>query len=132
MYIVKMQGNKLLLEKGTFQERAEHSTLCKLAHAIYREFVNSKNEILLEKLIFVLTFAQNKDRVNKYQQSMFWIISKKNVYCSPQFYYIKVGYKRYTLHEHVFLMKPLYAILIVSNSKLKMYRKCLLSIFVII
>ena len=42
-----------------------------------------------------LIFAQNIDRSNEYQRSMFWSKNKKkNVYpCKPQFYYIKVGCK---------------------------------------
>ena len=45
-------------------------------------------------------------RSNEYPQSMFWSKNKKNRYtpCIPQFCYIKVGYRGYTLHRHVFLM----------------------------
>ena len=64
-----------------------------------------------------LIFAQNIDCVytleppqwgcsNEYPQSMFYGKNKKkNVYpCTPQFYYMKVGCKGYTLHGHVILM----------------------------
>ena len=46
---------------------------------------------------------------NEYLQSMFWSKNKKNRYTPaypsiPQFYYIEVGFKGYSIHGHVFLM----------------------------
>ena len=43
---------------------------------------------------------------------------KNNVYpCKPQFYYIKVGFKRSTLYRHVFVMGEPYAVPFISAKK---------------
>ena len=64
-----------------------------------------------------LIFAQNIDcgymlepprrgGSNEYPQHMFWSKNKKNRYTPANlFYYIKVGFRGYSLHEHVFLVR---------------------------
>ena len=83
-----------------------------------QRFKDVKKENFQKKIFdMFLIFAQNIDcgyklepprrgGSNEYPQSMFWGKNKKKyVYpCIPQFYYIKVGLKGYSLQGHVFLM----------------------------
>ena len=101
--------------QGTHQSESllhlyRRGLLQKLAHAKYRDlFFKSKNFkfFFLEKNDIFNNFAQNIDcgytlepprqgGSNEYPQSMFWNKNKKKlVYpCKPQFYDMKVGFKR--------------------------------------
>ena len=60
---------------------------------------------------------------------MFWSKNKKNkVYeylCKPHFFHIKVGFKGYTFHRHVFLMKDDFEVRL-SDVKNVQHHNCLL------
>ena len=84
---------------------------------IYSNFFRSKIDNFQTKYFDIfLIFAQNIDcgyslelpRSNEYPQSMFWGKNKKNRYTPayPSFAIQKWGSGEYTLHGHVFLMKP--------------------------
>ena len=84
------------------------SSVTKASLFKYTENFTTKNEnFLIKNLIFFHISAQNidcgyslepprRDNSNEYPQFMFLSRNKKNnVYtCKPEFYYIKVGFKR--------------------------------------
>ena len=73
-----------------------------------------KTEKFIVKMIFLISMLKTmivgtrQNCLVEYPQSMFWIKNKKIRYMYtpvyPQFYYIKVGLRRYIFHGHVFLM----------------------------
>ena len=89
--------------------------LCNIQRFFY--VVKNENFVRKKKDIFLI-FAQNIDcgytleppregGSNEYPQHLFWNKNKKSRYTPeyPSFFYIKVGFKGYMLHRHVFLMK---------------------------
>ena len=67
-----------------------------------------KIEKFLRKILIILVLPKfvgtRRGSTKEYPQSMFWIKIRQVYPCLPQFYFIKVEFKGYLLHEHVILM----------------------------